>query len=46
MTAPAGGGRSFRSCAEARAAEAAPLLAGQPGYSRKFDGGGGVACEI
>nr|WP_206024976.1 DUF1524 domain-containing protein [Rhodococcus sp. 14C212] len=36
----------FRNCAEARAAGAAPLYAGQPGYSEKMDGDGdGVACE-
>ncbi|WP_461167634.1 excalibur calcium-binding domain-containing protein [Tsukamurella serpentis] len=45
---PAGGGGSgtYRSCAEARAAGAAPLLRGQPGYSRNLDrDGDGVACE-
>lgn len=37
---------AFRSCAEARAAGAAPLYAGQPGYSKKLDrDGDGVACE-
>lgn len=37
---------AYRNCAEARAAGAAPLYAGQPGYSRKMDGDGdGVACE-
>ncbi|WP_416062505.1 DUF1524 domain-containing protein [Rhodococcus indonesiensis] len=37
---------AYRNCAEARAAGAAPLYAGQPGYSEKMDGDGdGVACE-
>ncbi|MCT2030230.1 hypothetical protein HMPREF3086_03930 [Dietzia sp. HMSC21D01] len=37
---------TFGSCAEARAAGAAPLYAGQPGYSSKLDrDGDGVACE-
>ncbi|MGZ9882776.1 GmrSD restriction endonuclease domain-containing protein [Rhodococcus ruber] len=36
----------YRNCAEARAAGAAPLYAGQPGYSENMDGDGdGVACE-
>ncbi|MGW3480603.1 GmrSD restriction endonuclease domain-containing protein [Rhodococcus indonesiensis] len=39
-------GVAYRNCAEARAAGAAPLYAGQPGYSEKMDGDGdGVACE-
>jgi hypothetical protein len=37
---------AYRSCAEAIAAGAAPLYAGQPGYSRALDrDGDGVACE-
>ncbi|MET3861682.1 hypothetical protein ABIE38_002618 [Dietzia sp. 2505] len=37
---------SFSSCAEARAAGAAPLYVGQPGYSTKLDRDrDGVACE-
>mgnify|MGYP000101825958 CR=1 FL=1 len=37
---------AYRSCAEARAAGAAPIYAGQPGYSRKLDrDGDGIACE-
>ena len=37
---------SFASCAEARAAGAAPLHGGDPGYSRRLDRyGDGVACE-
>lgn len=37
---------SFGSCAEARAAGAAPLYQGQPGYSSKLDRDhDGVACE-
>ncbi|AUI62834.1 excalibur calcium-binding domain-containing protein [Amycolatopsis sp. BJA-103] len=36
----------YPNCAAARAAGAAPLYAGQPGYSRKLDrDGDGVACE-
>ena len=36
----------YRSCAEARAAGAAPLLRGQPGYNPKLDrDGDGKACE-
>ncbi|MGW0036321.1 excalibur calcium-binding domain-containing protein [Gordonia sp. NPDC003376] len=45
---PAGGGGSvsYSSCAEARAAGAAPLYRGQPGYSSRLDrDGDGVACE-
>lgn len=42
----AGPGSAFRSCAEARAAGAAPLRRGQPGYGAHMDGDGdGVACE-
>ncbi|WP_323374242.1 excalibur calcium-binding domain-containing protein [Corynebacterium pygosceleis] len=38
--------RNFSNCREARAAGAAPLYAGSPGYSRKLDrDGDGVACE-
>jgi endonuclease YncB( thermonuclease family) len=37
---------SFRSCAEARAAGAAPIYRGQPGYAPRLDrDGDGVACE-
>ncbi|MUL85001.1 excalibur calcium-binding domain-containing protein [Mycobacterium sp. CBMA247] len=37
---------AYPNCAAARAAGAAPLYAGQPGYSRKLDrDGDGVACE-
>jgi hypothetical protein len=37
---------AFRSCAAARAAGAAPLYRGQPGYGPHLDGDGdGVACE-
>ena len=39
-------GTTFRSCAAARAAGAAPLRAGQPGYSTRLDRDrDGVACE-
>lgn len=38
--------RTFRNCKEAKAAGAAPLYRGQPGYSPKLDrDGDGVACE-
>lgn len=46
--APAGdsAGVSYPNCKAARAAGAAPLYAGQPGYSRKLDrDGDGIACE-
>ncbi|WP_052005428.1 excalibur calcium-binding domain-containing protein [Gordonia malaquae] len=37
---------SYANCGEARAAGAAPLLQGQPGYRSKLDrDGDGVACE-
>ncbi len=40
------GGTPYRSCAAARAAGAAPLYRGQPGYSSDLDrDGDGVACE-
>jgi Excalibur calcium-binding domain len=40
------GGGSFRNCAAARAAGAAPLRRGQPGYSSHLDADGdGIACE-
>jgi hypothetical protein len=46
LLAPSASSAPFRSCAEARAAGAAPLYAGQPGYSRALDrDGDGVACE-
>lgn len=41
-----GGRGAFRNCAAARAAGAAPLYRGQPGYGAHMDGDGdGVACE-
>lgn len=41
-----GGTAYYSSCKEARAAGAAPLYAGQPGYSSSLDrDGDGVACE-
>nr|WP_240625243.1 DUF1524 domain-containing protein [Kocuria tytonicola] len=44
--APNEGAGSFANCAAARAANAAPLYAGSPGYSLKLDrDGDGVACE-
>ena len=37
---------SYRNCSEARAAGAAPLRRGQPGYSARLDrDGDGIACE-
>lgn len=37
---------SYGSCADVRAAGAAPIYQGQPGYSRKLDrDGDGIACE-
>jgi hypothetical protein len=37
---------SYASCSEARAAGAAPLHRGEPGYREAMDGDGdGVACE-
>jgi hypothetical protein len=42
----AGGGVSYKNCAAARAAGAAPLRAGQPGYRLGLDSNeDGVACE-
>jgi hypothetical protein len=39
-------GASYANCSEARAAGAAPVRAGDPGYSRKLDrDGDGVGCE-
>lgn len=41
-----GGSGYYANCSAARAAGAAPLYAGQPGYSSKLDrDGDGVACE-
>lgn len=43
--APAGN-VSYANCSEARAAGAAPIYAGEPGYARKLDrDGDGIACE-
>ncbi|GAA4475311.1 hypothetical protein GCM10023094_12530 [Rhodococcus olei] len=37
---------TYANCAAVRAAGAAPLYAGQPGYSSKLDrDGDGIACE-
>jgi hypothetical protein len=39
-------GQAFENCAAARAAGAAPLRRGDPGYASSMDGDGdGVACE-
>ncbi|WP_107983988.1 GmrSD restriction endonuclease domain-containing protein [Rhodococcus sp. OK519] len=44
--APQGVGVHYANCAAARAAGAAPIYAGQPGYSSKLDrDNDGVACE-
>lgn len=41
-----GPGTYYRNCSEVRAAGAAPLRAGDPGYARHLDrDGDGVACE-
>lgn len=43
---PAPSGAYYRNCAEARAAGAAPIYRGQPGYRKGLDrDGDGVACE-
>lgn len=43
---PAPSGVYYRGCNEARAAGAAPLYRGQPGYRPEMDGDGdGIACE-
>ena len=40
------GGVDYPNCAAARAAGAAPIRRGEPGYSRKLDrDGDGIACE-
>lgn len=42
----AGGSTAFANCSAARAAGAAPVRAGQPGYGRHLDrDGDGVGCE-
>lgn len=42
----AGGSVYYANCAAARAAGAAPVMRGQPGYSRKLDrDNDGVGCE-
>lgn len=42
----AGGSTYYANCAAARAAGAAPVMRGQPGYSRKLDrDNDGVGCE-
>lgn len=39
-------GRAYANCAEARAAGAAPVMAGDPGYGRHLDrDGDGIGCE-
>ena len=43
---PSTGGAFYKNCDAARAAGAAPLYAGQPGYRSKLDADGdGIACE-
>lgn len=40
------GGTSFANCSEARAAGAAPVYAGEPGYAPRLDrDGDGIGCE-
>lgn len=40
-------GPTYRSCAEAEEAGAAPLHEGDPGYSSRLDrDGDGVACDV
>jgi hypothetical protein len=44
--APAATGASYATCSEVKAAGAAPILVGQPGFRPTFDGDGdGVGCE-
>lgn len=46
QTVGAGNSWSYRNCREARAAGAAPLYRGQPGYGAHMDGDNdGIACE-
>jgi hypothetical protein len=46
VEAPAPSSTYYANCAAVRAAGAAPIYAGQPGYSPKLDrDGDGVACE-
>lgn len=41
-----GGSRAFANCSEARAAGAAPVRRGEPGYAPRLDrDGDGVGCE-
>ena len=43
---PAFGSRPFRNCREARAAGAAPVRIGDPGYAPRLDrDGDGIGCE-
>lgn len=43
---PASSGVYYRNCTEVRAAGAAPLRVGEPGYARHLDrDGDGIACE-
>ncbi|WP_367891442.1 excalibur calcium-binding domain-containing protein [Asticcacaulis sp. ZE23SCel15] len=45
-TSRSGGSSYYRNCSEARAAGAAPIRRGEPGYSGKLDrDGDGIACE-
>ncbi len=46
VSPPVANGWSYRNCAEARRAGAAPLRRGSPGYGPHMDGDGdGIACE-
>ena len=44
--ANAAGGGAYRNCSEARAAGAAPVMRGEPGYGQHLDrDGDGIGCE-
>lgn len=46
QAASEGGEVYYQNCTAARAAGAAPIYAGEPGYRRKLDrDGDGIACE-
>jgi hypothetical protein len=46
LSTPSSGSAYYANCSEARAAGAAPIRAGEPGYASHLDrDGDGVACE-
>jgi len=46
LAAPTAGGGAFRNCTEARAAGAAPVMRGDPGYGPHLDrDSDGIGCE-